>query len=279
MMTGSPLERLAELAQLWRVTIGRMRTTPGSIVAFGFRDDAPVLLKVSTHPHEEWRAGELISAFAGRGMVRALEHAPGAVLLEEMKPATPLARVIDAEGDERAVHVLASVIAAMQETSPAVRGFPSAQEWGRSFERYLASNNDEIPVTLVVEAQRLYEHLCRTQAPPRLLHGDLHHDNVLLDAGRGWLAIDPKGVVAELEFELGAALRNPAEMPVLYTPGAIERRAKAYARQLDLDAGRIVQWTFAQAVLSAIWITEDGGLPAADNAGLQVAVSAREMLV
>jgi streptomycin 6-kinase len=46
----------------------------------------------------------------------------------------------------------------------------------------------------------------------RLLHGDLQHYNVLLDRKRGWLAIDPKGVVAEGEFELGAALRNPIGM-------------------------------------------------------------------
>ena len=42
-----------------------------------------------------------------------------------------------------------------------------------------------------------------------LLHGDLQHYNVLLDKDRGWVAIDPKGVVGELEYEVGALLRNP----------------------------------------------------------------------
>jgi streptomycin 6-kinase len=40
---------------------------------------------------------------------------------------------------------------------------------------------------------------------------DLHHYNVLSDSGRGWLAIDPKGLVGEVEYEVGAAIRNPID--------------------------------------------------------------------
>ena len=49
-----------------------------------------------------------------------------------------------------------------------------------------------------VAAQRVHRRLCESQRDVRLLHGDLHHDNVLLDAGRGCLAIDPTGVTGEV---------------------------------------------------------------------------------
>jgi hypothetical protein len=42
-----------------------------------------------------------------------------------------------------------------------------------------------------------------------LLHGDLHHWNILSSEREGWLAIDPKGLAGEAECETGAFLRNP----------------------------------------------------------------------
>jgi streptomycin 6-kinase len=90
--------------------------------------------------------------------------------------------------------------------------------------------------SLVEAAHGVYDRLAATQRHERLLHGDLHHGNVVFDRERGWLVIDPKGVVAELEFELGAALRNPWDRPALFTdPGVIRRRARTLADGLRLD--------------------------------------------
>jgi streptomycin 6-kinase len=111
----------------------------------------------------------------------------------------------------------------------------------------------------------VFASLSESQTSVRLLHGDLHHYNVLLDANRGWLAIDPKGVIGELEYELGAVLRNPVEHPEIFlAPQSIERRLKQFATQLDLKVERMVAWGFAQAVLSAIWQVEDEGEVASD---------------
>src|SRR5437588_2607793 len=96
--------------------------------------------------------------------------------------------------------------------------------------------------------------LYASQKEPRLLHGDLQHYNVLFDSKRGWLAIDPKGVVGEVEYEIGAILRNPIERPEMFTQRVtIERRIKQLTGKLNLDFERVLAWGFAQAVLSAIW--------------------------
>jgi streptomycin 6-kinase len=111
----------------------------------------------------------------------------------------------------------------------------------------------------VGRAQHLYLELCASQRDTRLLHGDLQHYNVLLDDDRGWLAIDPKGVVGEIEYEIGASLRNPYEKPELFvSTEAVGRRLNVYAAKLKLDSDRALAWGFAQAVLSAIWSVEDG---------------------
>jgi streptomycin 6-kinase len=133
------------------------------------------------------------------------------------------------------------------------------EQWARGFEHYLASSDARIPRELVHNAREWYLQLCASQSKRRLLHGDLHHDNILFDAARGWLAVDPKGVVGETEYEIGAALRNPVGRPDLFTqPDTIRRRIERFAETLHLDARRILRWAFAQAVLSAIWTWEDG---------------------
>ena len=96
-------------------------------------------------------------------------------------------------------------------------------------------------------------------AEPMLLHGDLHHDNILSAERQPWLAIDPKGIVGEPAYEVGALLRNPwsvlLDMP---QPGRIlARRVDQLAEELGFDRARIVGWGIAQAVLSAWWCLED----------------------
>jgi streptomycin 6-kinase len=132
-------------------------------------------------------------------------------------------------------------------------------DWARGFDRYLETKDAQVPRDLVMEARELYLALANTQQRTMLLHGDLQHYNVLFDTERGWVAIDPKGVIGELEYEVGALLRNPVEQPELFTSAAIvERRLQTLTKALNLDYQRALEWSYAQAVLSAIWDIEDG---------------------
>ena len=219
-----------------------------------------------------------MDAFDGHGVVRVLDRFDGAVLLERLQPGDSLVSMAVNGDDEQATGILADVVGRMSSRAP-TRLAPTVQAWARGFEGYAAGNDAQIPKPLVDAAQHVYAQLCASQTTPRLLHGDLHHYNVLLDTERGWLAIDPKGVVGELEYELGAALRNPYEWPELFTaPARIERRVDRFERKLHLDAGRILAWAFAQAVLAAIWAVEDGSVVGPDNAWISLANNTRPML-
>ena len=144
----------------------------------------------------------------------------------------------------------------------------------------MTSGDDQIPKNVVEKAHRVYSTLCDSQKNPRLLHGDLHHHNVLLDSDRGWLAIDPKGVVGEIEYEIGAILRNPQEMPELFaSPTIIDGRIRILAGRLNLDSDRMRAWSFAQAVLSAVWGIEDGYTVDATDPSLLLAHALEPMLV
>jgi streptomycin 6-kinase len=113
----------------------------------------------------------------------------------------------------------------------------------------------------VEEAERLFTELLGSMSEQVLLHGDLHHYNILAAERQPWLAIDPKGVVGEPAYEVGALMRNQLPQPLAGAEASrfIARRLDQLAEELGLDRARLHGWTLAQAVLSAWWSVEDHG--------------------
>ena len=263
--------RRDELAHRWRVAIGELFETETSLIAFGLRDAKPVVLKVVKQPGDEWRSGEVASMFGGGGMTRVLEYDQGAALFERIVPGMALVELVRQGNDVGATEILADVVASMAPNA-APSWCPTVRDWARGFTWYLGSGDTQIPAPLVRRAAEIYAELCATQRATRLLHGDLQHYNVLRDQHRGWLAIDPKGVVGEVEFELGAMLRNPVELPdSVSNQASLEQRIAILCSRLGLDPGRVLRWAFAQAVLSAIWGVQDGYVVDSRSAPLQLA--------
>jgi streptomycin 6-kinase len=286
------LDRMLDHAGKWGVVVDNTFETESSVMAFGHRGPGahgsqPVVLKVIKRQGDEWRSGEILHAFDGNGVARVYEHAPGAVLLERLRPGNSLAEIALRGSDEEATDILADVIHKMsaqmsisdRERSTADGKVVTVWDWAKAFDRYIATGDDQVPQQLVESAHRIYSSLCASQREPRLLHGDLHHYNVLFDSERSWLAIDPKGVVGEVEYEIGAILRNPIEQPELFSSRAtIERRTKRFTEKLGLNHERVLDWAFAQAVLSALWDVEDGFAVDAMNPALRLALAIQPML-
>ncbi|MDQ6652196.1 MAG: phosphotransferase [Acidobacteriota bacterium] len=272
------LERVQVHAREWRVVVEETLETESSVMAFGNRGNQSVVLKIIKHPGDEWRSGEILEAFDGKGFARVYEYVDGAVLLERLRPGTSLAQMAVRGNDDEATNILACIMQQMSPREPP-KACATIQDWAKAFERYLATSDDQVPRDLVENAHQLYSHLGATQRQPKLLHGDLQHYNVLFDSERGWLAIDPKGVIGEIEYEIGAVLRNPFERPDLFASrSTIERRLNQFASSLNFDVRRALAWGFAQAVLSAIWGIEDGVGVSATNPSLRLANAIRPML-
>ena len=271
-------DRFDDRVRSWRVVIRQTLETESSLIGFGTRGDQPVVLKVIKRPGDEWRSGEMLEAFDGKGVVRVYEYVEGAVLLEQLNPGNSLVGMVLNGRDDEATEILANVI---QKMSPRqfVKAPVMVEDWARGFERYSAGGDAQIPGSVVENAHRMYLELCRSQSNPRLLHGDLHHYNVLFDSDHGWVAIDPKGVIGEIEYEIGALLRNPWDNPELFAqPATVERRLKCLSSRLSLNFRRALGWGFAQAVLSAIWGIEDGFRIDARNPGILLAEAIWPML-
>jgi streptomycin 6-kinase len=253
----SPLDQLKAKAVQWNVTIEETLETPSSLIGFGVRAGVRAVLKITKKSGDESHAGKVLRAFAGDGAVRVYESETDAVLMPRLEPGKHLVELVKRGEDDEATRILGQVIRKLSHRD-APPECPTVADWGRGFDRYLESGDEQIPRELVLDAKKLYQELTATQRTTMLLHGDLQHYNVLFDNQRGWVAIDPKGVIGELEYELGALLRNPVELPELYTnPAIFNRRLEILTEVLGLECERARNWAHAQSVLSRIWTIED----------------------
>jgi streptomycin 6-kinase len=224
-------------------------------------DGTDAVLKAGVPGGELTTEIEALRVFGGRGSARLLEADPdrGVLLLERLRPGTPLTRLSDDEATTAAVEVMRQ----LWRPVPSQHAFPTINEWGAGFERLRArfGGPGPFPARLVETAEALFSDLVASMADPVLLHGDLHHWNILAAERQPWLAVDPKGVVGEPAYEVGALLRNP--MPELlkepHLGRTLGRRADQLAEELRLDRDRLVGWGVAQAVLAAWWSYEDRG--------------------
>jgi streptomycin 6-kinase len=229
-------------------------------VAFVRRGGERLVLKLLTRGSDEWRSGEVLAHWDGRGVVRLIEQAPGAVLIERATPGEDLTALVEAGRDDEATAILCDVMSKLDRPAPSPATFRTIEDWGRGFARNRpAALVLGMDADLIDRAEALFHELCATQTEPIVLHGDLQHFNVVCDAHRGWLAIDPKGILGEPAYETGAMLRNPMTLPdFCVDPANIDRRVRMICARLGHPYARITGWCFSQWVLSELWAIEDG---------------------
>lgn len=266
---------VAEIAERWSLTIGPLFTLSFHWVAAVTRADggrAVLRLGVPGEP-EDASAALALRLLGGDGAVALLADDPavGAMLLERADPGTPLAELAESD-DQAATAVLLDVMHRLHRPAPADGGLPTVAGWGRGFDRLRSRHGGgtgPLPAPLVSRAERIWAELAAPPLPASpagspggavLLHGDLHHENVLRSDRAGWLAIDPKGVLGEPLHEVGPLLLNPwPELLGWPDPGAVlARRVEQLADGLGLPARTVRRWGFAFAVMSAVWSDEDG---------------------
>jgi streptomycin 6-kinase len=245
----SEIEKKYKLTQLKPV-----KNLTYNYVLSGFQGSQPVILKLSLDIDGLKREACALKAFAGFGVVTVFAEDDGMLLLECAIPGDSL-KTYCPEKDHEAVLITCDCLNRLhQALIPNDHRFPRIEDW------LLALDKDvHIPTHYLLKARKLRDELIATSATPVLLHGDLHHDNIIKN-GNDWAVIDPKGVIGEPAFEVAAFIRNP--IPQLLThddaTSIIERRIAQFSERLKLPVHRIRDWCYVQAVLAWVWAIEDG---------------------
>lgn len=227
-------------------------------------DGSPAALKLQ--PVDEENAAEPIGlrAWDGNGIVRLLDHDPdtGTMLLERLDACRPLSSMAD---DTAAVRILAELLARLVAV-PAPTGL-------RHLADIAAAMLDQVPDAVPALGDPAEQRLVRTCAAAvaelvgepgdRLLHWDLHDDNVLAGQREPWLAIDPKPLAGDPGFELLPALVNRwDELAASGDPArAALRHFDLLTEALGLDRQRATGWTLGRVLQDALWDIQDDDLP------------------
>ncbi len=248
-------------ARQWSLTVGEPFGTLSYnyVVSATRADGTAVILKLCVPDREYATETAMLRQCDGRGIEQPhdADATQGAMLLERLLPGTPLRTMTD---DVAATAIAATVMQQLWQPVPPDHPFPTVADWGKGFARHRArfgGTSGPLPAWLFARGESLFAALVASQAAPVLLHGDLHHDNILAAARRPWLAIDPKGVVGEPAYETGAWLRNPPGLRAHPdAPRILARRIAQFAEILGFERERIRDWAVAQVVLAAVWSAE-----------------------
>jgi streptomycin 6-kinase len=245
----------AHLAQWGLTPDGAAIFTESSSLLPVRRGGVTAMLKVA-HAAEERAGARLMAWWDGDGAARVLEHDADALLLERALGPGSLVQMVRGGRDDEASRILC--VAAARLHAPRARPAPELVPLARWFQSLgpAAATHGGILARADAAARELLAEPCDVT----VLHGDVHHGNVLDFGARGWLAIDPKGLVGERGFDFANLFCNPD--PVTATaPGRLARQVEVVAAAAGLERGRLLRWILAFAGLSAAWSLEDGDDP------------------
>ncbi len=262
MSEGFPSE-VSDLLSTWRLTPDGALITTRSSWVLPVRGEGPAMLKVARIPDERCGYG-LMQWWDGDGAARVFASAPGALLLERATGARSLAEMAWSGEDDVASEILCRTAAHLHHSrATLVPELHPLDVWFRPlFElsgRY----------TCLQTAAETAGGLLSAQQAIRPLHGDLHHENVLDFGSRGWLAIDPHGLLGDPVFDYANIFTNPdlsdPRRPLATLPGRLEARLGVVTRLSGIDPDSMLRWVVAWTGLSAAWFFEDD-----DEAGAAV---------
>jgi streptomycin 6-kinase len=266
-------ELISEASARWGLTdVQPVANLSYNFVAFAKQGEGDVVLKIGVPRGELASEMAALRLFNGDGACRLLEcdEERGMSLLERLHPGTMLSEV---EDDNERTHIAIDVMQKLWRTMES-SGLPLAQERAHAFQKFIRLSDwfnglKEIrphfdggtglfPKEILERVEAFLPELFADD-DIHLMHGDFHHYNIL-KSERGWLAIDPKGVIGPVGYEIGPLMLNPWMKPMDKSRFEVQtkRRVDIIHERLGWERERIIQWSLAHAILSAWWDVEDG---------------------
>jgi streptomycin 6-kinase len=253
----------------------------------GSENQGDVVLKIGIPREELTSEIAALRLFNGEGACQLIDadEDKGFLLLERLKPGAMLSTL---EDDEEATRIAAEAMRRIwkpldlvtlspegakslpddaRDPSLALRvtfdKFILLSDWFNGLKRLRKMFNGgtgPLDGKLVARVESSVKDFFAENHMPVLMHGDFHHFNIL-SSERGWLVIDPKGVIGPACYEIGPLMMNPwGELPRSTSLKVrVKRRVDILHEQLGFEHERIVEWSLAHSILSAWWSIEDHG--------------------
>lgn len=252
----------AEFLDRWELRIDgpSMHGVTALVLPVTGADGTRAVLKLQLPDEESVGEPAALRAWDGDRAVRLLRHdrTTGTMLLERLDAARMLSRVPD---DHEAVLVIARLLAHLTSVPapPDLRRLDDiAREMLERAPGALERVTDPADRRLLADCAAAVREVAG-EGGDRLLHWDLHDENVLAGDRAPWLAIDPKPLAGDPGFDLWPALNNR------FDPDDVRWRFDAMTEVMRVDRERALAWTLGRVLQNALWEIEDGDPPPADD--------------
>ena len=179
----------------------------------------------------------------------------GALLIENLTPGKSVKHFVIEGRDNEATGIICDVIKNFDTLR--IKDNPHFKHVS-DLKNSLKILDGKIDKTLLDKAKNLLKDLTKDRSRDVLLHGDLHHDNIL-SSGSTWKAIDPHGYIGPKSFEVGAMLRNPYDY--FPTDASLEkiiaRRREILCKKLPFETWEIDGWLYVYTLIATGWSVEN----------------------
>lgn len=223
------------------------------VFSAGSRNFGPVILKINQHKSQLESEYQMLARQSGHHscMVYAFDESAGLLLEERISPGTVLRRETS----------LGKRIGAFLQV---FRKIHMPADFGTTYLNWLEQICEYCVRHQVAEDMASRAHLFCAEMfekyPDRvLLHGDLHHDNLLLRTDGSYAMIDPKGVVGPAIMDLPRFILNELDTAHECPDRQhMEEVIRLLGEQSGYPAVDIRKLYYMEAVLANIWCLEDG---------------------
>lgn len=218
--------------------------------------EQPAMLKVAQHgaaADEERNGFALQHWWNRRGAAQVFASSSHAIVMERALGRRSLSTMslrLSVADDDHALRLLCQTVSRLHE--PRDQPAPPLTALDQRFAELFA-HADSLGGAYLRGADIAAE-LLNEQGEAVVLHGDVHHDNVLDFSEHGWLAIDPKGLLGAREFDYVNMLCNPSRTRASEHK-RLSRRVKTVALASGIEASSLLRWTIAWTALSASWFS------------------------
>lgn len=262
-MNQSPVETALSRALIrWSLT----KSTPVAETATSWifrveqngRNFAALKILKSQVAEEERRGSMLLNWYGGEGAATVFDMHGDTIFMEWLDGGT-LGDPVRAGKDDEGTIAIATVVANLHR--PRADAPANLQPLRDRFQTLFDTDVRVWPHTardLYARASGIALKLFDRPSAQIPLHGDIHHDNIL-SSDRGWLVIDPKGLVGDPAYDLANTFINPVGgLPIAADPRRIAARLEILSQRLGYPRKRILGWAAAHAALSACWNLAEG---------------------
>ena len=254
-------DHIAACAAEWDLEIGAAMPNLSANYVTNVRlpNGEEAILKLSPHkkPFMEMEALEQLKSRPGIVNLLHSSEELAAMVIEKIIPGTPLTKV-QKKDDEEAIRIAAPIIRDVQANVPQKHHLRTVSKEMEVIKKVRGMDiEDKETVDMLDKALSILKELESTTLELKLIHGDLHHDNILIDDEKGWLAIDPKGMIGDPAYNAARIMRNYWDSEP--TESMVRTRIEILSEVMGHEQKRIAAWAYLDCVLSESWDLDEIG--------------------